>query len=126
MIPVRSVLVFMLAVLLAACGGNREDPGLTATPPGGDSLISPERMALILSDIHIAEAAMTLERNAGNPANADPAFYYRGIFEKHHVTAALYARNISWYRQNPDQLVKVYDRVIAILENRQKSLFPGR
>jgi len=122
----RFTTFFLLAVLLAACGARPEDPSLSAPPPRADSLISPEKMALILADIHVAEAAMTMERNAGNAANADPAFYYQGIFDKHHVTAAIYERNISWYRQNPDDLLKVYDKVITILENRRKTLSPGR
>jgi hypothetical protein len=122
----RILAALMVSLLLAACGERKEDNDLAVPPPPADSLISQEKMALILSDIHLLEAAMSLDRNQGDPVTLDPAFYYKGIFEKYHITPALYERNLTWYRQNPDQLVKVYDRVVILLENRRNTLSAGR
>lgn len=116
----RIPIVILCCMLLHGCGNKKVVPG-TNVSISADSLISEEKMVLILADVHVAEAAMLLERNNGLSVKDKQAFYYQGIFSKHHVSGSRYEENLTFYRQNPDNLAKMYEKVTAILENRQKT-----
>jgi hypothetical protein len=89
-----------------------------------DSLIAPEKMVLILSDVHVVEAAMLLDRNEGREPKHNPDYYYNGIFRKYHISAGRYDQNLIYYRQSPDDFMKIYEKVISQVEARKKYL-PG-
>jgi hypothetical protein len=89
-----------------------------------DSLISPGRMILILTDVHVAEAALHAEQNSGPGPKRGPEFYYAGIFRKYHISPARYEQNLAHYRQNPGEYAKMYEKVIAIIESQKKN-FPA-
>ena len=115
-------IMVLLALMMASCGERRPEPyDPTAVLPA-DSLISPEKMALILSDIHLAEAGLQLDRNRGEASGTKPSFFYEGIYRKYNITAELYAKNLRYYTTNPELYVKVYEKVIGILEQKQ----PGK
>ncbi len=117
------VLVIFAGVLSVSCG--EKSRGGPDTLIAADSLIRPENMALLLSDIHIAEAAFLIERNSGmTPRNVEG--FYTGIFAKHHVTRNRYERSLEWYRQHPEDYQKVYVEVARLLEDRQKRLNAGK
>jgi hypothetical protein len=85
-----------------------------------DSLIVPEKMVLILADVHVVEASLMLERAKGTDNKRKQDFYYRGIFAKYHISSRRYEQNIEFYRQNPDNFARMYEKVISVIENRQK------
>jgi Cu2+-containing amine oxidase len=115
----RLQFVFLLGLVLISCSRDKAIPDSPALV-SADSLISPEKMILIMSDVHLVEAAMMLQRseNEETAIGTDP--YYPGIFEKYHISQTRYDQNLAFYRQNPENFAKMYDRVIDILETRQK------
>jgi hypothetical protein len=115
----RFWIAILLFTSLFAC---REKKDITASPETipPDSVIAQEKMILILADVHIAEAALLIERNAGRPLKDEPGFYYNGIFKKYHISPARYDQNLTYYSRNPENYTRMYEKVITLLENRQK------
>jgi hypothetical protein len=122
--PVRLTLAILLSTTLFACGDKKELPLTDTVSMPADSLIAPEKMVLILSDVHVVEAAMLLDRNEGREPKHNPDHYYNGIFRKYHISAGRYDQNLIYYRQSPDDFMKIYEKVISQVEARKKYL-PG-
>lgn len=105
----KSLLLLLLA--LPAC--------LSPEPPPAD-VLPPERMAAVLTDIHVAEA----QANRSGLASPDSVrAYYEGlekqVFTKYRVDTATYGRSYRWYQANPAELEKVYTAVIDSLTLRE-------
>lgn len=115
-------LLAAVSLLSASCGGKRPVPSDPSVVLAADSILAPEKMALILSDVHLAEAALLTDRNRGMATDRRAAFLYEGIYRKYGISDELYRKNLKYYLANPDAYVKVYERVIAILEQKQ----PGK
>ncbi len=114
----RLQFVFLLCLALISCSSDKAVPDSTALV-SADSLISPEKMILIMSDVHLVEAAMMLQRSENEETAIGTDRYYPGIFKKYHISQTRYDQNLAFYRQNPENFAKMYDRVIDILETRQ-------
>ncbi len=116
----RFLITVLFLTALFACRGKEAIPGSADAVPG-DSLISQDKMVLLLTDVHVVEAALLLERNEGVEAMGVQS-YYPAIFKKHHVTAGRYDQSLLYYRQNPEMNARIYDKVIRMLEDRQKQV----
>lgn len=113
-----------LLFLVVSCADKQEKPATSSAMPP-DSLISPARMVHILTDVHLIEAALLLERNEGLEPEDKPAFFYDGIFKKYNISRSRYDANMKYYADHPDEMTKIYDKVIQQIEARQKK-FPPR
>ena len=120
--PSRFLMLTAICLFMASCGEKKDLPSEEAPIPS-DSIISAEKMVHILGDVHMAEAALMMERNQGQDSKVKPELYYSGIFKKYHISQRRFDENLRYYRQNPAVLSKIYDRVIQELETRQK-FFP--
>ena len=118
--PSRFLIVVCLCFLLVSCGQKKEIPSTEAAIPA-DSLISPEKMIHIMADVHVVEAALMLQRNKDMESRTNADFYYQGIFKKNHISQSRFNQNLKYYSQNTSEFVKMYDKMIQELENRQKS-----
>ena len=121
----RFWVLLSLCFLLVSCGEKKDIPSTEVAIPT-DSLISSEKMIHILADVHMIEAALLLERNESIESKDKPGLYYRGIFNKYHISQSRYDENLRYYRQNPAIMVKMYDRVIDELETRQQKFHPSK
>lgn len=118
---IRLPLIFSFFVFIAmfcACSGHH-DESAPSQVISADSVIEPAKMVLILSDVHVVEAALVLERNEGIQKADQSAFYYRKIFEKYHITRNRYDQSLAYYRQDPEFFSNMYGEVIRNLEERQ-------
>ncbi|WP_373512142.1 DUF4296 domain-containing protein [Persicitalea sp.] len=109
----RSFLLLTLCVSgLLACDGEN-------SPPSG--LIPQEKMAEILTDIHIAEARVT---NMQLRSLDSSVFLYDNlqerIWKKNKVDTSLYRKSYTFYTSHPTLLAEIYDRVEKKLEAREK------
>ncbi len=118
---------FLIAIscLLVSCGEKKDIPS-SEVEMASDSLISPEKMVLILGDVHLVEAAMLLDQSAGKEIKVNGDLYYQGVFRKYHISRQRYDENLKYYRQNPAKMSKMYDKVIRDLETKEKHFPPGR
>lgn len=104
---------FLAAVLLSACQ-RPADPD-AGQPISADSVLSPEKMIDLLTDIYIAEADFQLEREAGAKPVYEEAVY-KGIFEKHGTTAVHYQASLAVYRKEMSDYIRICDSVAARLK----------
>ncbi len=119
--PARFLFAVLLCILFNACREQKDNTAFQA-PISSDSLISPEKMVLILADVHVVEAALLIERNKGTDSERNPDYYYQGVFKKYHISPARYDQNLTYYREDPENFIKMYEKVIILLESRQKNL----
>jgi hypothetical protein len=116
---------FWIATLLSctlffACTENKDIPAPVAL--SADSLIAPGTMVLILADVHLVEASLLLERNEGLDPQDTPEAYYQGIFNKYRISHERYDRNLTYYREDPENFAKMYEKVIELLQSRQHAM----
>ena len=121
-IPSRFLMLLAICLFVTSCGEKKDLPSEEAPIPS-DSVLSAEKMVHLLADVHMAEAALMMERNQGQDSKVKQEAYYRGIFKKYHISQRRFDENLRYYRQNPAVLSKIYDKVIQELEARQK-FFP--
>ena len=117
----RFWIMLLLFMVLFACSEKKDMP-VSSDVVSADSVISPENMILIMSDVHIVEAALLLDRNEGQELDGNADYYYRGIFRKYHISRGRYDQNLLFYRQNPETFAKMYEKVIDVIETRQKKI----
>ena len=116
----RVLIALLFCLLLFACREKTDNPG-EPVALAADSLISEEKMVLILADVHVAEAAFLLERNEGLNSEADPENIYEGIFRKYGISRSRYDQNFAFYRKDPEKFAKMYEKIIGVLEIHQKA-----
>jgi len=85
-------------------------------------VLKKNEMIAILTDVQIAEAAITLHTTTGSNGADFTASYYKYIFNKHKITAVKYKRSMDWYAQHPELLDKVYEEVINQLSKKQSEV----
>lgn len=101
----RRVLMYIL-LGAAVCIGCNSVP---------EHVIPPEDMAQLLADIHKGESVVEANRKDFDSDSAKKAFK-QSIYLKHDVTAEQVDTSFVWYGQHIEEYIKVYDRVIEILE----------
>lgn len=108
----RVALFFFSIMLLIAC--SRPEVIVPSTVISRDSMIS------ILSDMHLAEAAIQL-RNLGSSDTARAESYarYRYVFRKYNISAEQFRQSFSFYRSQPEYFNKMYKEVITRLSEIQ-------
>lgn len=77
-------------------------------------IIQPDEMAMVLHDIHLADAVVN---NVGRPDSAKmiAAAYYKGIYKKYNIDSALYSRSMAYYYDDPKALSAIYGKVTGEL-----------
>ncbi len=107
--PVRFLGFGLLLVFAAAC----------SKAPSG--VLSERKMKDVLVDMQLAEAVIGTNYKEYADAGKKEALF-RSVFEKHGITQAEYDSSLVWYGRNLDVYMKVYDVVLAELNQRKKDL----
>ena len=81
--------------------------------PGG--VLSQNKMARVLADIHIAESVAENNRTAFND-DSTKRVLKQSVLLRHKVTTEEFDSSLRWYGYNLDRYIEVYDKVIAIIE----------
>ncbi len=106
------LLQICLIILLVACKNNDQIP---------EDIIEPEKMALILRDVHLLEAKVSqlfLKKDS-----AEKVYYFleKEIFAKHQIDSAGYANSLDFYADNPALYHDIYEIVVDSLMLREKN-----
>ena len=104
-------------LLVFSCGQKQA----TAIP---SDVLPKEKMAQVMTDIHIAEAEKDLSGPPDLPApQASPVskatINFQKIFEKHKITKEQYDKSLNFYIEHPELLDKVYEDVLNELSKMQ-------
>lgn len=86
-----------------------------------DGILSEKKMQAVQTDMQLAEAMIGMN-SKDFPDDAHKEALYRSVFRKYGITEAEYDSSLIWYGRNLDIYMKVYERVLADLNKRQKAL----
>lgn len=99
----------LIPLLLAGCGEKN------------DMVLDNDEMASLMADIHIAEAVVDLNRNDFED-DSSKMLLKQSIYAAHGVTAEQVDSSYIWYGHHIEDYMKVYEKTIQILTDRQSEL----
>jgi Domain of unknown function (DUF4296) len=106
------VLFFSLLLLLCACGGN-------SMP---DDVIKPDRMASLLTQVHLADGAMYNVMQLPDSLYKYGTDRYLQLFKSFHTDSVQFKKSMQYYSSNPELLVAIYDQVTISLKAKSDSM----
>ena len=99
---------FLLCLIFLSCGTPK-----TEIP---QDILSKNSFIGLLKDIHLAEAKFELHKTKGmENAKNELAHNYSTIYKTHEITADDFDKKLDYYAQHPEQLEKIYTRVLEQL-----------
>jgi hypothetical protein len=112
MIKKTGVFIFILCLIFSCARKKIEVP---------KDIIQQKEMTAILSDIHIAQAAI------GNTVNIDSSDYtmndyLKNILKDHQTSREEFMNSLKFYSNNPELLQEVYDSVLTSLSKIEAGL----
>ena len=84
-----------------------------------NDIIQPDEMALVMHDIHIADAYIQTIYIPDSAKKVAAAFY-GGIYKKFDIDSALYQKSLDYYMTNPRAMDEIYEKVTAELTKEKK------
>ena len=84
-------------------------------------ILSEKKMQAVQVDMQLAESMISMKSREYKEPEQKAALY-QAVFRKHGITEAQYDSSLVWYGKNLDIYMKVYDRMIADLNKKQKEL----
>ena len=81
-------------------------------------ILPKEQMVSVLTDVHLAEAALTLNTKNDSAALV-AAGYYNFIYQSHRITKKQFDESLDFYTKHPELLEKIYEEVINELSKKQ-------
>ncbi len=100
---------FLLSILTSCYHEVKEKAALPKRLIPEDSLI------LILTEIQLADGAVTYKRISHKKVKNEKEKYYAFIYKKYHLTPEILKDNVTYYNSSPEKMVFIYDRVLARL-----------
>ncbi len=83
-------------------------------------IINREKIVKIIVDIHIADAAISVNSVYKRKKIEEIKSYYSSIFEKHNITKKEFETSIAYYTENTDIYEKICEEVIVVLTKMEK------
>ncbi|MBE9465956.1 DUF4296 domain-containing protein [Dyadobacter subterraneus] len=107
------ILVGSITMIFAGC--YKEE-----TPP--DGTLSEEKMADILTDIHIAESRVTrLQLKSLDSSILIFDQLKQEVWKKNKVDTLVYKNSYSFYMTHPQYMTRIYENVVKQIEQREKT-----
>ena len=103
--------LLFLIIVAAACKKPKVE-----IPP---EVIPPDSMVQVLTDIHIAEAAIGQKSSTGDNGDLFAASYFKFVFDKYKITELQYRNSTKFYAAHPDLYENIYSIVISEISKRQ-------
>lgn len=112
-LSVKAAVVSLALLLLLSCGSSNRK-----------YLIPKKKFINFLVDMHISEAiAGGMVRNESQiNFTIDSASLYGSVFNKHHVTKAMFDSTMLYYSRRPEEFRDLYNSVTAILKTREEEI----
>jgi hypothetical protein len=77
-------------------------------------------MVRILTDMHLTEAALGYTKATGKSKKALIDDYYNAVFAKYKISRKNFESNFDYYKNDQENLLKIYEDVIKNLEILQR------
>jgi len=104
------ILILAMAMMAGSCGNRENDPPVEIIPEG--------TMISLLTEMHLTDALLTKDPQIQNRNNNLATTYYPSVLEKYGVTRTQVDTSVRWYVRNPKIYKRIYDKVVAGLEQR--------
>lgn len=101
---IAAIYILILSLVVVSCSGRPR------------KVLSTDKMARVLADIHIAESIIEQDRRNFSSDSAKKALK-QSVLIHNNVTSEQFDSSLSWYGYNMDKYVEVYDKVIAYIED---------
>ncbi|HEY1024726.1 MAG TPA: DUF4296 domain-containing protein [Sphingobacteriaceae bacterium] len=110
----RLLAFFFCLIFLVSCAGEGEPKGL----------IDREKMVLVLTDVHLANAytSTVMDLDTMKQITAD---YLHLVYKKHGIDSVRFKQSLKYYSEHPGILSEMYDQVLDRLEKKDKKVAPA-
>lgn len=108
----KAVYLIAAAVISVIVSGCKKTPA---------EVIPQEEMAQLMADIHLGEAMVDFNY-AAYPNDSTRKLLKQSIYKAHNVSAEDVDTSFVWYGNHIEEYIKVYDRTIEIIQERQRSI----
>ena len=75
------------------------------------NVIPKQEMIKILVDVELAEAAISYKQGKNGPPEFYANYYYKAVFQKHHITKQQFDESLNYYAQKNDELSDIFTQV---------------
>ncbi|MCF6171917.1 MAG: DUF4296 domain-containing protein [Bacteroidales bacterium] len=116
MMRYRFTFLLLVPLLLSCYHENQPE----ISPP--DHLLSEKEMVNILTDVQLAEGAITYRRTRRIEQQNFRESAYKQVFSTYGINAKILNENLNYYNNNPEKMEQVYDKVLAKLSRIQGQL----
>jgi hypothetical protein len=87
-----------------------------------DRLLSNDSIVIVLTEIQLAEGALTHKRFSHAVTTDEKDRYYAYIYRKFNLPPESLKENLDYYNSKPDQMIAIYDKVLENLSKLQAKL----
>lgn len=108
------LIIFIPVLLLAAC---KTGPKRFADNP--DAILGKEKMVKVLTDISLAEGALSVKSFPKDSADSMARGYYQEVLDEHDVKTARFRKSMTYYIENPDILIEIQKGVVESLSAKE-------
>lgn len=107
----KYIILLFTALMLGSCYNKQEETRI----PKPDDLIPQEKLVLLLADFEIIESAIRDKQNLGHQIDDINEAFYASTFKKYEVSRDQFDRSMLYYKQDLEQMDKIYEDVITRL-----------
>ena len=105
---------FILSIYMGLCGIFLSCSSNKPQVPA--SVIQPDKMQSILTDLHMVEGKLILLRAPQDSLKKAAHIYYASVYDKHEITHKEFSKSFDWYQEHPELMMEFYDVIIEQLE----------
>jgi len=84
-------------------------------------LLSESEMVIVLTEIQIAEAGFSINKNRKDADSLKPE-YYDKILSQYSITLHQFKENVDYYHHSPKEMEKIYEQVLENLSKVQSEV----
>jgi hypothetical protein len=117
---IRTILFILLLPVFFSCY-HENQPEVTVP----EQLLSEDEMVLIITDIQLAEGALTYRRTRRVEQQGFRESAYKKIFSNYGITAKILNENVNYYNSDPERMELIYEKVLANLSRMEGELTEG-
>ena len=113
---VNKFLILFIVMMLVSASCYHENHPQVEIP---EHQLSKKQMVDILTDVYLAEGAITYHRMNKTLTEEKSASYFKLIFDEHHITHRILKDNLRYYNATPEEMEKIMEDVLANLSKLQ-------
>ena len=109
----KQLIAIFCITLFCACTSIEDRPSIP------DNILSQEKMAEVMVDVHLLEAALNVNAYNRDQIVTNPIIPNSDVLKKNNVTKKHYEESFAFYSKNPLLLTEVYQLVLNNLSKMQ-------